>query len=173
MENSFTLILILCVVVVFISFLIPYLAKTKKNNIIQDHHLSHSVELRKDVIKMRVQAYERLVVLLERVSPVHILSRVSPVSNKVSDYKQFLTETIEQEFHHNLSQQIYISEDSWTAIRTAVNTAIQQIRTIDEGENLKDANAYRTLALQKLATKKAPTLVALSILKKEASAFFN
>jgi len=73
----------------------------------------------KQVTPIRLQAYERLALLLERISPQSLLIRVPPHDLKASDFHQELLSHIRQEFEHNLSQQIYISPLLWEAIRGA------------------------------------------------------
>lgn len=72
------------------------------------------------IIPMRLQAYERLALLLERISPNNLILRVNnPEYNVAQLHQQLLTE-IRNEFNHNLAQQIYVSDDSWKLIKKAV-----------------------------------------------------
>jgi len=73
----------------------------------------------KQVTPVRLQAYERLAMLLERISPQSLLIRVSPQELTASDFHQQLLSHIRQEFDHNLSQQIYVSPLLWENIRGA------------------------------------------------------
>ena len=63
--------------------------------------------LQKEVMPVRLQAYERLALFLERIAAHHLLKRVDPIVNETQAYKDLLISTIEQEYTHNLSQQIY------------------------------------------------------------------
>jgi hypothetical protein len=76
------------------------------------------------VTPVRLQAYERLALLLERISPQSLLIRVSPHDLSASDFHQQLLSQIRQEFEHNLSQQIYVSPMLWEAIRGAKENLI-------------------------------------------------
>ena len=73
----------------------------------------------KQVTPLRLQAYERLALLLERISPQSLLIRVPPHDLTASDFHQQLLSQIRQEFEHNLSQQIYVSPILWETIRGA------------------------------------------------------
>ena len=64
--------------------------------------------IQKESLPIRLQAYERLTLFLERISPQNLLKRVSPISQEVEDYKSLIIQTVEQEYEHNLSQQIYV-----------------------------------------------------------------
>ena len=61
-------------------------------------------------LPLRLQAYERLTLFLERISPGNLLIRVKPYNDNKDDYEALLLKTIEQEFEHNLSQQVYVTE---------------------------------------------------------------
>ena len=64
----------------------------------------------KTALPMKLQAYERLTLFLERISPGSLLTRIKPYNDDKYDYEALLIKTIEQEYEHNLTQQIYISE---------------------------------------------------------------
>ena len=88
------------------------------------------------VTPIRLQAYERLALMLERISPQSLLMRVSPHDASTSEYHQQLLTNIRQEFEHNLSQQIYVSQILWETIRTAKENLIGIInKSADEVGN--------------------------------------
>jgi hypothetical protein len=68
---------------------------------------------------------------------------------KINDYQNFVIAQIEQEFEHNLSQQIYISEKCWSIIVTK-NATIQMMRLADKNENIKDADGLRQAVISDL-----------------------
>ena len=72
-----------------------------------------------NITPIRLQAYERLALVLERISPQSLLMRTSPHEMNSSDYHQQLLSSIRQEFEHNFSQQIYVSPLLWETIRRA------------------------------------------------------
>ncbi|MFT3705064.1 MAG: hypothetical protein QM802_22040 [Agriterribacter sp.] len=67
-------------------------------------------------IGLQLQAYERLTILAERLSLKNMVSRISPANMQADTYHTLLTETIKQEYDYNLSQQLYVSSQSWQAI---------------------------------------------------------
>ena len=79
-------------------------------------------------LPLRLQAYERLSLFLERISPANLLIRISPLNDDKNQYENLLINMIDQEFEHNLTQQIYVTNEAWTIIRTAKNATIQIIR---------------------------------------------
>ena len=79
--------------------------------------------------QLRLQAYERLVILAERISLPSVISRNNEPSLGKRDMQQLLTMAIRQEFDYNLSQQIYVSPEAWEAIR---NLKEQNILVINQ-----------------------------------------
>src|SRR5690606_391126 len=65
---------------------------------------------------LQLQAYERLVILAERISLRHLVGRIAPGDMSAVAYQAQLTETIKQEYDYNLSQQLYVSSQAWQAI---------------------------------------------------------
>ena len=104
---------------------------------------------------------------LERIEPSKLLIRVAPNSSDKYDYENLLVFHIEQEFEHNLTQQIYISDKCWSVINTARNTLIQTIRKANMSEKVDSANKLREVILTDLLDKQSPTSVALAFVKSE------
>jgi hypothetical protein len=122
---------------------------------------------------VKLQAYERLTLFLERISPESMLIRHSPLDLTVEQYHQILLTTIRQEYEHNLSQQIYISPVLWETIRgakekliTLINRSAEELDQKSQGYELskKIFNNY-------LEEDPAPVALALSDLKKEVGKF--
>lgn len=122
-------------------------------------------DAQKNALPLRLQAYERMALFLERINPGKLLVRIAPLSTDKVDYEALLIRHIEQEFEHNLTQQVYISDDCWNVILTAKNTIIQTIRkTTLKAEN---ADKLREMILTDLMEAQSPTVLALSFIKNE------
>ena len=124
-------------------------------------------ENQKDALPLRLQAFERLALFLERINPTNLLIRIKPISDNKYDYENFVIAQIEQEFEHNLAQQIYISDACWTIIITAKNSTIQMLRATNMSEKITDADKLRETILNDLMDKQAPSIAALAYLKNE------
>lgn len=118
---------------------------------------------------LRLQAYERMALFLERITPSKLLIRVTPASSNKENYESLLIQSIEQEFEHNLSQQIYLSDECWNIITAAKNATIQLIRKASLLEKTDTANKLREVVLTEMMEKRAPSDAALSFIKKEVS----
>ena len=66
------------------------------------------LESSKATLPLRLQAYERIVLFLERISPNNILVRLSSAGQTAPDFHRLLQQEIRAEYEHNLSQQLYI-----------------------------------------------------------------
>ncbi|MEM9647603.1 MAG: hypothetical protein AAF969_03920 [Bacteroidota bacterium] len=120
----------------------------------------------KDTLPIRLQAYERMVLFLERISINSLVVRVAPKGKSKSDYENLLIKQIETEFEHNLSQQIYMSDECWNIIKTAKNATIQLIRSAGMSET-DSPDKLREDILNKTIDKQSPSATALSFVKKE------
>lgn len=130
-------------------------------------------ELRKQsqkiISSVRLQAYERFTLYLERMEPSRMLLRLDVSALTCQQLQQQLLEIIRTEFDHNLSQQIYISDEAWSGIVMAkeemlrfVNTCSQQFAATD------DAMMMAKLLISSYAMNgETPTQRALEKLKEE------
>lgn len=126
-------------------------------------------ELQVHALPTRLQAYERMALFLERITPSKLLIRVAPTSSNKDDYEALIIQSIEQEFEHNLSQQIYISEKCWNIINAAKNATIQLIRKASLLEKTDTANKLREVILTEMMERRSPSDAALSFIKDEVA----
>jgi len=123
-------------------------------------------EAQKDTLPVRLQAYERMALFLERISLNSLVVRVAPKGKGKSDYENLLIQQIETEFEHNLSQQIYMTDECWNIIKTAKNTTIQIIRSAGMSQT-DSPDKLREDILGKGLEKQSPSNTALAFVKKE------
>lgn len=126
-------------------------------------------DMQVNAMPLRLQAYERMALFLERITPNKLLVRVVPTSSNKEDYEALLIATIEQEYEHNLSQQIYLSDQCWGIISAAKNATIQLIRKASLLEKTDTANKLREVVLTEMMDRRAPSDAALSFIKQEVS----
>ena len=79
---------------------------------------------------LKLQAYERLVILCERISLPNLISRVSQPNLSAREMQYMLVENIKQEYEYNASQQIYVSQASWEAVRNLKDQSLLIINSI-------------------------------------------
>lgn len=137
-----------------------------------------SFELRKTnlstVTPIRLRAYERLALVLERTEPNSIMIGIIRPEMTCMDLHAKLLDTIRQEFAHNTSQQIYVSENLWISIITAKESLIQLVNTCAASVGPSapaQALAERIIQVY-AATESTPSEIALQSLKDEVKMYF-
>jgi hypothetical protein len=126
-------------------------------------------DMQVNALPLRLQAYERLTLFLERITPSKMLIRISPKSSNKESYESLLILTIEQEFEHNLSQQIYVSDRCWSITIAAKNATIQLIRKASLLEKTDTADKLREVILTEMMERRPPSDAALSFIREEVS----
>jgi len=120
---------------------------------------------KKESLPIKLQAYERMLLFCERINPVKLLLRVKPIGNQTEDYLQLLLASMDQEFEHNLVQQLYITDECWNVIiasKTAVKNTLRQIANTSNS-----AGDFRENVLLEYSKKEPQTDTAVAFLKKE------
>lgn len=82
-----------------------------------------------ETVKLRLQAYERLTLLAERISLQNLLSRIPNAGLSSRQMQSSLIEAIRQEYDYNISQQVYVSPEVWRAVN---NLKEQNIYVVNE-----------------------------------------
>jgi len=95
----------------------------------QKRQLEIRIEQNKVITPLKLQAYERLVILMERMTPNNLVFRVNKPGISASQLKLDLIEEIQNEFNHNVSQQIYVSPQAWQIVRIAKEEMVNIINT--------------------------------------------
>ncbi|MBB6610854.1 hypothetical protein H7F15_07385 [Pontibacter sp. Tf4] len=126
------------------------------------------------VIPIRLQAYERIVLLLERITPSNLLLRVSGAGHTASDYHRMLLSEIRNEFSHNMSQQVYMSEQAWQQVKHAREDVVNLInKTYQEMEDKsKGTDLAKRILEAILASENDPTARAIGFVKQEIAQVF-
>lgn len=120
----------------------------------------------KDTLPVRLQAYERMALFLERIAIPSLVVRVAPKSQDKDAYENLLIKSIETEFDHNLSQQIYMTDECWNIIKAAKNATVQMIRKAAMSQS-ETADKLREDILNDTMEKASPSATALSFVKRE------
>lgn len=124
-------------------------------------------ENQKHALPLRLQAYERMALFLERINPAKLVLRIAPLNDDKKEYENLLVHHIEQEFEHNLTQQIYVTDDCWTMIINAKNTIIQNIRKVGLKPDIENVQKFREAILANQLENESASSIALTFLKNE------
>lgn len=126
------------------------------------------------VLPLRLQAYERMSIFLERISPSSLLLRLTPNAGTALELQHILLSEIREEYNHNVAQQIYMSNNAWEQIGYAMNETIADINNA-AAEVSPDAPAQdlgKKIFSLVIAREVQPTTHALTALKAEIREVF-
>jgi hypothetical protein len=82
-----------------------------------------------NTLQLQLQAYERLILLTERIALPNLIRRLNDPGLSGKDMQMLLTQTIRQEFDHNITQQLYVTSEAWDAVK---NLKEQNIHIINQ-----------------------------------------
>ena len=151
-----------------------FIVKTFLNN----ENKRRDYDLRKSQMGLttpiRLQAYERIIIFLERIEPTNLVLRINKAGMNSAQLHSDLLKTIKGEYEHNISQQIYISAGAWQLVKTAkeetlklINISVTKIPDNAKGQDLAQ------IVLQIAAgVEKTPTQIATEFLKREVAQHF-
>lgn len=124
----------------------------------------------RESVPLKLQAFERIILFLERISPNSLLVRVHRGGMAASQLQSELVSTIRAEFEHNLSQQIYLSEQAWEEVKDAKEEMIRIINNAFShvGANASGIQMSSHIFEQVLKMENVPTQKAIDFIKSEA-----
>ncbi|MBO7345941.1 MAG: hypothetical protein IKS33_00775 [Bacteroidales bacterium] len=112
---------------IVIALLAYFMLKSHTEKELKEQVLTLKREGRKTINPIRLQAYERLALFLERIRPESLLLRVAYTNFTALQYRTLLLANIRSEFEHNLSQQVYLSSALWQATKKAKEETVKVI----------------------------------------------
>jgi hypothetical protein len=131
-------------------------------------------EEQKIILPIRLQAYERIVLFLERISPNNLIMRLNQPEMSSLQLQSTLIKTIREEFEYNLSQQLYISLKGWELVKNAKEETIKLIN-IASGKIPETASAAELVKIifdLALEQDRLPVDVVIDEIKKEIQKIF-
>ncbi len=126
------------------------------------------------VLPNRLHAYERMTLFLERMSPHNLLVRLNTGGISAKDFQQILLNEVRNEYNHNVSQQVYISEEVWELIRNAKEDLIVSINDAasEVGEGASSLDLSKKIFEKTMGKTVDPLAHALGELKREIQRIF-
>ena len=92
-------------------------------------NMEYKIASSKVALPNRLLAFERMSLFLERLSPGNLVLRLNSTNMTAKELQHLMITEIREEFNHNLSQQIYMSDKSWNLIKNTVEDVIALINT--------------------------------------------
>lgn len=165
-------------------FLVPSLIVFATAYYLLNSYLDNQLKMRKidlqtkksnQVVPLRLQAYERLVLLLERLSPPNLIGRLRKDNITIPEMQLAMIASIRSEFEHNYSQQIYVSENAWAMVKSTIEESISTINATASQlpTDASPVDFSRSLLHATLqGSGSMPSERAISFLKKEVQTIF-
>ena len=129
-----------------------------------------STSIKKGIdINLKMQAYERLTIFLERTDSLRLLAMIDKNEKNVEKIESNIIRTILTEFEYNISQQVYVSDTMWDLILMSKNKNISLISSIKKSlkKNANGTDFFNSFKLVLDNQETTPSKIALDFLKKE------
>lgn len=125
-------------------------------------------------LPLRLQAYERMCLFLERITPNSLLLRLVPSAMSALELHQILLHEIREEYNHNVAQQLYISTQAWEQIVSAMNETVAVINQAASEVNgeAPPADLAKKVFSHVIEREIQPSTHALKVLKEEIRNIF-
>ena len=129
----------------------------------------------KAALPVRLQAYERIALFLERIAPNNLIQRVRRRGMSAADLHLALIQDVRKEYEHNLSQQIYISPEAWMIVSTAKEEMITILNRVAANLPINTAEKDLTKGIFEFfldERNQMPTQKALLFIKQEVKKIY-
>lgn len=136
--------------------------------------LANKKSTNETLLPIRLQAYERMCLFLERIAPNSLLIRLHGRANTIAEFQAVLLSEIRDEFAHNVAQQVYMSDAAWIAVKKAMNDTVTLIN-LAANEVPSDAPAIelsKHIFEIQLSNQIMTSEEALSVVKEEVRSLF-
>jgi hypothetical protein len=170
--NTYGVYIILCCFLIVIVFSFINNLKKQKTESLKNSpsNLSKSISQKKGIdINLKMQAYERLTIFLERTDSFRLLAMIDKKEKNLDKIESNIIRTILAEFEYNISQQVYVSDMMWNLILMSKNKNISLISSVKKSlkKNAKGIDFFNSFKLILDNQETTPTKIALDFLKKE------
>ncbi len=121
------------------------------------------------ITPIKLQAYERLTILLERIAPDNLIMMLSQPRQSATELRTQIVNQVGEEFNHNISQQIYISSQAWELIKIIRENVLFIVDDSYKSlpENAKGTDLGKAILKELMNQKNHPTHGGIEFLKKE------
>ena len=130
--------------------------------------------IQKDAVLIRLQAYERICIFLERISPNSLILRIHKMGMTARELQSELLAAIRSEYEHNLSQQLYVSSQAWELVKNAKEDTSRMVNTASTliGEKATGLDLSKAVFELIIKNETIPNQKALDFIKNEVRQLF-
>jgi len=157
--------------VVWIAFYLlkPYLDKQEKIQL-----LEFKKSVANQTLPLRLQAYERLILFIERINPANLLVRLNAPGYTAAELHSIIITDVREEYQHNITQQIYVSSRAWAVTKRVkedtLNIVSNAIKTLPE--NASGLDLGRTILVGLSQMENNPYEIAAELIRKDLEELF-
>lgn len=141
------------------------LMKMKNAELRNSSKLELKIQATKIILPLKVQAYERFLLYLERVQLPQLVKRIYTPGMEKGAFHLLLLQNVREEYEHNLAQQMYVAGTTWSAVMNAKEELVNQINTTFE--QLKDEEDVSIIAQSLVALPNPLVDQAVAVLKRD------
>jgi hypothetical protein len=165
-EQSIAMLLPIALVFLFVY----YMLKSFFDQFNRQRKQELRVKFTEETLPIRLQAYERVILFLERIKPESLVMRLATNNMQTIDLQRAMLENIREEYEHNLSQQIYLSHNAWKMVTAAKQSIMQLVSaTADEYKPDSPYMEYATDILEEYSSiSDDPLTIAIKFVQNEA-----
>lgn len=154
------------IIVLVVSY---FLFKNQFNHYYNLKELEYKKALLKDLLPLKLQAYERMTLFVERINPSNLLLRLHVSGMSAKEMQHHVLREVRAEYDHNLTQQLYLGNDTWAIIKrvkddtiTIINSAIKVLP-----ENASAIDLSKVVFNRLESIEENPYELALMVIKKD------
>ena len=150
-----------------------FVTNEQKKTLLEIQKISES-ETKRVVTPIQLQAYERLVLFLERMKPDNLVLRCYSVDMNTQLLRDVMIKNIRDEYEHNLSQQLYVSSQAWVYIKNAKEEVINVLNSlVPKQDETLTPTQYAGMLFEKMTGQANQIELAQEFLKKEIQERFK
>ncbi|MEL6972755.1 MAG: hypothetical protein AAFZ63_15435 [Bacteroidota bacterium] len=172
--NTFLEILKITLPALVIGVTVYFVVREMMRRQIQMQHQHLQSQRQSGTMPLRMQAYERLSLFVERLSLPGLLMRTHNDEMSATTLRLTMLLNVQQEFEHNISQQVYVSDQLWRVIEATRDDLIEFITVVSE-KVPKDAPSRQlrdALIGYQQQREQDPISIAQMAIRKEAASLF-
>lgn len=174
MDQSFLTLLLqifgYCLPAVIVLFTVQFMVKTRLEKDIEIKKMELNSQAKNSNIHLQLQAYERIILFLARTSFDSMIERLGSAANSAGDQHFVLVNALRSEFEHNLTQQLYVTDDAWNALKKAYHFNLELLhKAYATVKPTESAKAYNDAVLNIIIEGGADVnAITIDIIKNEA-----
>ena len=157
--------------VVWIAFYLikPYLDKSERIQL-----LEFKKAVGNHTLPLRLQAYERIILFIERINPENLLIRLNATGYSATELQSIIINEVRTEYQHNITQQIYVTSRAWSVAKRVkddtLNLVTGAIKTLPETATALDLS--RTILITLSQMEYNPYEIGAELIRKDLEDLF-